>query len=178
MNKKKRFFLKAVVLILLIIITPVANGTISNSANPDNQNNEIAQNIQKKWDLKITLSEISFQRYDQIEDFAYYKIRYKIENIGSNTYIGFPMTVLRVHNEKWEISSWKWQGIFPMVIMLKGAKPQPKQPMRNLNKKAWVIVWALLNKKAAIENPAVINKKILLTVTTCVNGEHSRAINP
>lgn len=117
MNKKKRFFLKAVVLILLSIITPVANGTISNSANPDNQNNEIAQNIQKKWDLKITLSEISFQRYDQIEDFAYYKIRYKIENIGSNTYIGFPKTVLRVHNEKWEISSWKWQGIFPMVIM-------------------------------------------------------------
>ena len=116
MNKKKRFCFKAIVLISLITITPASNGIISNSINLADLKNEIIENIQKKWDLKITVSEITFQRYDQIEDFAYYKIRYKIENIGSNTYIGFPKTVLRVHNEKWEISSWNWQGILPLVI--------------------------------------------------------------
>jgi hypothetical protein len=116
MNKKKRFCFKAIVLISLFTITPVANGIVSNSINLCEIKNEIIQNKQQKWDLKITLSEISFQRYDQQNDIAYYKIRYNIENIGTETYIGFPKTVLRVHNEKWEISSWEWQGILPLLL--------------------------------------------------------------
>ncbi len=116
MNKKKIFGISAVVIMILVTITPGINSIRQELQNINDFKIESDKSKLRNWDLKVTLSDVTFLYYDEKEDIAFYKIVYIIENVGNNYYIGYPKTILKVHNEQWEIASWNWPEILPLRL--------------------------------------------------------------
>ena len=122
MNRKKFFGLFALVLISVFSFIPTLNCMVIASSENNNFVNEYNKTAPNGWDLKITIKDIVFKNYDNKLDIAYYKIKYEIENIGDELYIGYPKTVLKVHQQEWEIASWHWVDTLPLTLWPGGKK--------------------------------------------------------
>ena len=115
MKRKKIFEMFAFVIISTSLFVP----TLNCIAKASSENNETNLN---SWDLKVEIKEISFKDYDSKKDIANYEIKYEIENIGDELYIGYPKTILKVHEQEWEIASWDWVDTLPLTLWPGGKK--------------------------------------------------------